>query len=243
MLSSSPKITRVQQFGARHYKVEGHEEPFPSVTTVLNVISKPALIPWAKNISLEKVRESLLERTGENVSITPSWVDDLVAEAKQRPDQMRDEAADFGTQAHIIIEALIKGQLPMITPEMQPVVDGFNQWHKQSALDIHLTETMVYSAKYGYAGAMDAVAYSGNRLVALDWKTSNGIYSEYALQVAAYAKALEEMTGEEVHEAWIVRLGKRAPEFEAKKVQDLDTAFVAFRAALYLWKSLRKELI
>ena len=98
----------------------------------------------------------------------------------------------------------------------------------------------MYSAKYGYAGAMDAVAYHEGRLVALDWKTSNGIYSEYALQVAAYAKALEEMTGEEVHEAWIVRLGKRAPEFEAKKVQDIESVFIAFRAALYLWKSLRR---
>ena len=29
MLSSSPKITRVQQSGVRHYKVEGHEELFP----------------------------------------------------------------------------------------------------------------------------------------------------------------------------------------------------------------------
>ena len=62
MLSSSPQIKRVNENGVRYYRVEGHEEPFPSVTTVLNVISKPALIPWAKNISLEKVRESLLER-------------------------------------------------------------------------------------------------------------------------------------------------------------------------------------
>ena len=51
------------------------------------------------------------------------------------------------------------------------------------------------------------------------------------------------MTGEKVHEAWNLRLGKRTPEFEAKKVQDIDTAFIAFRAALYLWKSLKKELI
>ena len=90
---------------------------------------------------------------------------------------------------------------------------------------------------------METLAYHDNRLVALDWKTSNGIYLEYALQVAAYAKALEEMTGEKVHEAWTVRLGKRTPEFEAKKVEDIETAFIAFRAALYLWKSLRQDLI
>jgi len=36
---------------------------------------------------------------------------------------------------------------------------------------------------------MDAAAYRGGKLVALAWKTSNGLYPEYALQVAAYAKA------------------------------------------------------
>ena len=66
MLLPETKIHRVHQNGARHYKVEGQEEPFPSVTTVLGVISKPALIPWAKNISLEKVRASLLDRTAAN---------------------------------------------------------------------------------------------------------------------------------------------------------------------------------
>ena len=90
---------------------------------------------------------------------------------------------------------------------------------------------------------MDAVAYRGGTLVALDWKTSNGLYPEYLLQVAAYAKALEEMSGEAVSEAWAVRFGKKTPEFEARKVGDLDTAFNAFRAALYLWRAMKTGLV
>ena len=90
---------------------------------------------------------------------------------------------------------------------------------------------------------MDAVAYRNGQLVALDWKTGNGLYPEHLLQVAAYAKALEEMSGESVTEAWAVRLGKKAPEFETRKVGDLDTAFIAFRAALYLWKAMRGGLL
>ena len=102
---------------------------------------------------------------------------------------------------------------------------------------------MVFSAKYRYAGAMDAIAYRDGSLVALDWKTSNGIYPEYALQVAAYAKALEEMTGNPVTEAWTVRFGKSAPEFEARQVIDLEKSFIAFRAALYLWRAIKGELL
>ena len=103
------RIKRVHQNGTRFYQVEGHADLFPSVTTVLGVISKPALIPWAKNVSLEKVRASLLERSGDEIAITQDWVDELISEASQRPDAVRDEAADFGTQAYVIIEALIKG--------------------------------------------------------------------------------------------------------------------------------------
>ena len=59
--------------------------------------------------------------------------------------------------------------------------------------------------------------------MAVEWKTSNGIYPGYAIQVAAYAKALEEMTREEANEAWILGLGERVAEFAAKRVQDLGT--------------------
>lgn len=242
----APAITRVQLNGVRYYKVEGYEELFPSVTTVLSVIAKPALVPWARNVALNQVRASLTERVGGAAWITPEWIEDLIAEAKQRPDQVRDEAADFGTQAHILIDAIIRGERPPVPPEMEPVVASFEAWRKEAGLDIQLTETMVFSPTHRYAGAMDALAWragGGQRLVALDWKTSNSLHPEYALQVAAYARAMEEMSGQKVHEAWVVRFGKTAPEFEARRVQDLDAAFDAFRAALTLWRSLRQPLM
>ena len=100
---------------------------------------------------------------------------------------------------------------PEVPPDLAQVVDNFTSWRRKAGLDIHLAETMVYSAKYRYAGTMDALAYRKGIMVALDWKTSNRLYPEHALQVAAYAKALEEMTGQPVKEAWVVRLGKTAP--------------------------------
>lgn len=36
--------------GGRHCRVEGFDDLFPSVTTVLGIINKPALIPWATNM-------------------------------------------------------------------------------------------------------------------------------------------------------------------------------------------------
>ncbi len=191
-------------------------------------------------MALEKVKETLYEHLESGSQVIDSlWVDAIIEQARRRPDQVRDEAADFGTQAHTLIEDIIQGVEPEIPPEMGPVVENFTAWRWNAGLDIRFTETMVHSAKYRYAGTMDAVAYRNGKVVALDWKTSNGLYPEYDLQVAAYAKALEEMTGEPVSEAWAVRFGKTKPEFEARRVEDLDTTFNAFRAALFLWRSIQ----
>ncbi len=238
-LQATPTITRISLPNGRHYRVEGFEELFPSVTNVLGVIAKPALVAWARDTALEAVREALTDRTGMMVAVTPDWVSSLIEEARARPDQVRDGAADFGTQAHVLIDEILSGEEPEIPAQMSTVVASFEGWRRYAGLDIHLTETLVYSAKYRYAGAMDALASRGDTLVALDWKTGNRIYPEFDLQVAAYAKALEEMSGQRVAEAWIVRLGKRVPEFEARTVKDLDRAFDAFRAALFLWRAVQ----
>jgi hypothetical protein len=182
------------------------------------------------------------------VWVTPDWVDETMAEARRRSDEERDRAADFGTQAHALIEATIRGERPEVPPALEPVMTSFEAWRHEAGLEVHMAETLVYSARYRYAGTMDALAYrrgpgdASPTLVALDWKTGNGLYPEYALQVAAYARALTEMSGQQVNEVWLVRLGKSSPAFEAKRLLDPDTAFNAFRAALYLWRSMQASL-
>ena len=110
-------------------------------------------------------------------------------------------------------------------------------------LELHgdLSEVFVYSEKYKYAGAMDAVGWrhlpDGTKsFVALDWKTSKASRAEYALQLAAYAKAFEELQGVKVSEAWVVRFDKTKPSFEVKKVLEIDRSFSTFLAALQLWR-------
>jgi hypothetical protein len=107
----------------------------------------------------------------------------------------------------------------------------------------------VWSEEYGYAGTMDAVLETivpktGERiLTALDWKTSNAIRNEYALQVAAYAKAFEERTGEKISKAVVVRFGRRSETYEARAVNDLEKSFDVFCSALHLFHSLNKPLL
>lgn len=239
------QIERIDdRWGGRFYKVEGIEEPLPSVTTILNVIAKPPLIPWAKKITAEKFRDELLDRIAEGVDIHVGWIDDVFQAAKKRPDEIRDEAADFGNRAHILLEELLNGEEPEIPEEMLPVFDSFNAWRNRQRLDIELSETMVYSEQYHFAGTLDALARRDGLRIAIDWKTSNRIYDEYAAQVAAYSRALNEMTGDTlVTEAWVVRFGKQEAEFEAKACNPFGAAWEMFEGALRLWQAKRSKAI
>ena len=244
LAQTQPRITRVDdRWGSgRYYDVEGVGS-LPSVTTILNVISKPALVPWARNLALEHARAALLDSPPppENYEVYLEWVEHTIAKAKAWPDQVKDQAADFGTRLHALIEGYIKApQLPLDIPEdMRPPFDAFLAWQEESQVTIHLAEFMVYSQRRGYAGTVDAIATRGDELIVVDWKTSNAVYPEMALQLGAYGAALEEMLDHRipVAETWVLRLGKTKPEFEARRAP--EGAYEGFDGALTLFKALQ----
>lgn len=146
---------------------------------------------------------------------------------------------------------MIKGDVDDLpcSAELEPTKRAFVAWKKlaqASGSKIIATEVEVWSDEYGYAGTMDAVMETINPLTkhrvltAIDWKTSNSMRTEYAMQVAAYAKAYEERTGEKVMKAQVVRFGRRSDNFEAKYVIDLDRSFDAFCSALHLYHSMSR---
>ena len=128
--------------------------------------------------------------------LSPEWLEEAAAKARQAPDRFRDGAAELGTRAHDAIDALVQGRDPgTVASDIQPVVDGFRRWHEQSGLTIDPRgDTMVASNRYQYAGALDALATDADGKVhIIDFKTSNSVHSSYALQLAAYVYAFAEM--------------------------------------------------
>jgi hypothetical protein len=235
-------IEQITTSKGRQYKIsEEGEKPLylPSVTTILaTVINKPALVHWARNTALQSVRDVLLDNRPV-MALDSESIDALIAEANAKPDQVRDEASGYGTAAHQLIDAILLGEEPTIPPTYTTTIESFSAWEVEANLSIEKTERMVYSRTYGYAGTLDAIGFNADRgLAVLDWKTSNGLYPESALQVAAYAIAYEEMTGEAITDAWVVRFGKSQPEFEAKHV-DLDACKPTWLAALQLSRGLK----
>jgi hypothetical protein len=248
--------------GNRFYLFEGPEaRPLPSVTSVLSTIAKPALTTWSRNTALEAMRDALLRKAGK--SITNEILEQALQEAKQQPRALAGRAAQLGIRGHEAFGRVLSGlgASKPVTAELDQTVSNFERWWKHSGYVLACSELVVRSERYGYAGQCDAIAVRLNEgvrtadesssrpsasLAVFDWKTTSAIYSEYALQAAAYAKALEEMSHGtlHVHEAWVVRFGRMDSEpcFEARQVRDISAAFLCFRAALILFNELGETL-
>ncbi|KAM9962125.1 hypothetical protein ACTFIR_005011 [Dictyostelium discoideum] len=128
--------------------------------------------------------------------------------------------------------------------KVKNVSTSFKYWEQLSGLKLEHNDTLVFSNKYKFAGACDAVARKPNgELVVLDWKTSSSMSINYALQISAYSKAIEEMTGEKISEAWVVIFNKNFPTFSTYSVKDIDSCFQNFLSALNLWNAYNVDKI
>jgi len=184
------------------------------VTSVLSAINKPALIPWKANITLDKARRSLQANAGKQVTIDDAFIEEIIEGARAEPDYVLGTARDFGTDAHYALEQYIsQGEVPG-SASMFRVIGAFNQWVNDNGIYMLPQAEVTVAHSHGFAGTIDALGLKKDalELIVIDWKTSGGIYPEAMLQVSAYAAALQECTGVEVSEAWIVRFPRDEPE-------------------------------
>lgn len=182
----------------------------PGVTSILKLLDKPALVQWAANMACEHVRNKLLvERKGEYV---PSReLSDCLQEAKTAHRRLATSGANIGTQVHKLAErALVDKRVSMPTdPEVRKGAEAFMGWLHSAKPEPIDCERIVFSKHWYYAGTCDMYGRVDGKLCVLDFKTSSGLYLEMLLQIAAYAIALEEETGERIDDGWIIRLDKK----------------------------------
>lgn len=228
---------------SRFYDIDGVGR-LPSVTTILSVISKPGLMNWqSKHGALKaiNVMQKVLEKS--------SFIHDAIkAELGENffkdGNSLAAEAADYGSQAHRIIEHVLKEDEASVKALMseapEPVhkaVQVFLKWRDREKFELVKAESVVHSKKFGYAGTVDAIGRTVEGVTLLDWKTSKRIYPEYSLQTVAYKYAAEEMTGERINSVMICRFGKDG-SFESYTVPVLThpDLFDRFMDAKRLWE-------
>lgn len=188
-----------------------------------------------------------------------AWIESGTWEPEREYSRLYDvseAAAQAGTLAHDAIEAFIKlkgvpaetGE-PYPWPDAEPGVlakaqnafDQFLEWYDQTKIQITDTEFGSHSEVYGFGGTLDAIGTdSKGRVVLLDWKTSNAIYPDYLIQLAAYALLLEENRGIKVEGFHIVRVAKENADFAHASFQDLEHEKGTFLTMLELYHKVKK---
>lgn len=224
-------------------------EKLKSVTTILNVIDKPALKGWAARMAADYFKKEIL-RLGAR-GLTGDLLDAIAKDAQKAHTVFAKDAADLGTACHDAFEAIILGkELDSYPSELKEPIAAFKAWRLGPGSDIEIvdTETKVASLKYMAGGRLDAIGFSEARggWGIVDYKTSSGFYgNEYAYQVGGgYALMVEEMFGIEVKWGEIIRFGKKPPyESEGRPVVDMLTAQEGFLHALMLVRTNAIKLI
>jgi hypothetical protein len=229
---------------SRFYRIEGHT--LPSVTTVLDVIAKPALGPWYAKQERRHFEAAMLEVLSKPGARDPDFVLAAVAEAVsgvKAADREKQQAATIGTAVHAGIEWHLRrmlGEDPGSEPRLPDVatwaVESWRDWAISVELEPLAIERTVYCVECGYAGTLDLYARVKGVLTVLDWKTGRAIYPESFLQNVAYRHAAQRLAMPAA-QGLIVRLPKLLddPAWEVMSVPD-TLGLPDFLAALRLWR-------
>ena len=224
-LDFNPDLQQINFLDRRVYK-RGEGVYYPSVTTILQYMPK------------NKFFETWLKDVGHNA--------DLI---------MR-KAGKEGTQVHEACERLVKGQevswmddygnarYSQIVWEMILKFADFWRTHKPELIS---TEDFVWSDEHQYAGTADLVVKMDKQIWLLDLKTSNNLHKSYDLQLASYAKALEESKGIKIDRTgihWLKANTRSASNkkgvyqgkgWQVKVVDEIDKNFELFQMIYKLY--------
>lgn len=190
----------------------------PSVTTVLGILAKPALLAWANRMGLEG--KTLREAS--------------------------DPLADVGTDLHELCASLLAGRPtaplkcsdPVQIDMLTNAFGRFLTWRNLHKIKPIMAETPMVS-QHGFGGTLDFYGEIDNEPLIVDFKTSKAVYLEHRVQVATYVHLAREH-GHKVNGAIIVRAGRDEGEgFDFVSLRDLeiDACYEFFLRVLWCYKA------
>jgi len=243
-----------ESFGRRYSKYaavlhDGRDVVCARVSDVLRdaIGFGEAMLQWGVGQTIEFLKD----RIHPWESYSPSELNEAWMEAEKARFKTRDEAAEYGTRAHELIELWCHtGTLCFqqdgrwlqidINKESEPVQRAFAAFRKfwdKEGLESVAIEQWLVDVERGYGGTIDFVAKDKNgHFVLIDWKTSKAFRDKYLLQVGAY-DWLWSVAGpgavanwEPIRRAYICRIDKVTAEYQLLPVFVDDTEREALRA-------------
>lgn len=204
----------------------------PSVTTVLQVIDKPALVNWKVEQGIRAAMElRQLEWESED-----AYIERCVVESGRKA---RD-AADLGGLIHDAIECSFKGNpypeqfephVRAARAELERLFPGVTDWVAEES----------FSHEDGFGGRVDL--YSPSTGIVPDWKTKDGDFTDgkrlaydQHIQLGAYRRGLKLPRGAPAANIFVSRTHPGAVVSHLWKPSDVDHGENIFLAALRIWK-------
>lgn len=169
----------------------------PGVTTVLGILNKPALVPWANKLGLQGID-------------VKKFVDDK---------------ADIGTLGHAMVTDKLAGKETDTSDYSKNQIDlaencalSFWEWEKNNKIEhIFFVEEPLVSEVHKFGGTQDIYCRINGKNELIDLKTGKGIFDEHMYQVAALKVLLEE-NGCPVDVARVVNIPRSEDESFLEKV-------------------------
>ena len=224
----------------QRYKVNG--EPKKGVTSTIGKrFAGGGLMFWKQNVVFEALRQTL-KKQGQPVDM----IQQLEDAVKARTKEIESDAANIGTNFHLIASDYITGK-EVVTPQTEPLKTMFEKfkmfWDKQSFKVIE-SEKTIYSKQLDSAGTCDLVVTkdtwteNDKPLYALmDFKTSKDYYVDYVIQEHTYKKLFEDSTNMKISKLAIINVPKEpSKDVEIRYFKISNKYLKAFRACQYLDK-------
>ena len=183
--------------------VDDEGNKYPSITTVLSILNKEAIIAWRKRVGEEEANK------------------------------ISTRAAVRGTKVHDMIEKYILNEDPgepdLISvsnfKEVKPIID-------ERLSKVYATEKRMFSKHLGVAGTVDCVGVWDGKDSIIDWKTSAKFkkkewISNYFMQASAYAIMWEERTGRPITQLVVCIAGDMGPQVFVEHRDNWDKELVS----------------
>jgi hypothetical protein len=197
----------------------------PGVTTIISILNKPALVPWANKMGLQGID-------------TNKYVD---------------EKAAIGSLAHNMILGHLLGVEPDLsdnTPNQIELAENsllkYWEWENKHTIEVIAAEAPMVSNAMQYGGTVDLLCKMDGEITLVDFKTGGGIYSEMGIQLAAYLNLVMEclpgvVDGQKLGASRILRIGRDDSEgFEERSFPDLRSHFEIFQHCLAIYQLQKK---
>jgi hypothetical protein len=209
--------------------VNGEWKNLTGVTTILGVLDKPGLLPWASKMACDWLKEHPGDFTGAEVA----WK------------TVRDSAGKSGTDVHAVIEEIIKDVIKnsdgyiLSGKNPSPQIQNFLDWAITNKVKFLDSEKNCWNKDWFVGGIADFVYQKQDgKLFVGDIKTAKGIYPTNYIQGSAYAKML---TGMGLYDRFdgvtVVRCGKDG-SFEIGENFAVEQNVECFEACLKIYRHL-----